>query len=98
MAITLTDEQAKNSAASLRASAASQLATADLLDPTVTPTTTTPSGGGSTPAPSGFTGRTLGDPAVWKQQASFEENFPTLAPRGHFLNIYKMWGPTPSTT
>src|SRR5687768_15877012 len=33
MAVTLTDEQAKNSAASLRASAASSIATADLLDP-----------------------------------------------------------------
>jgi hypothetical protein len=96
MAVTLTDEQAKNSASSLRAGAASQLATADLLDPPVAPLPVPPAGGGSTPAPSGFTGRTLGDPAVWKQQASFEENFPTLAPQGQFLNIYKMWGAYPT--
>ena len=44
----------------------------------------------------GFTGRTLGDPAVWKQQASFQENFPTLAPRGQFLSIYKMWSAYPT--
>ena len=36
MAVTLTDEQAKNFAASLRASAASSIATADLLDPPAT--------------------------------------------------------------
>jgi hypothetical protein len=88
MAVTLTDEQAKNSAASLRA-------TADLLNPPATPTPIPPGGGGSTPDPSGFTGRTLGDPAVWKQQASFEENFPSLASRGQFLSIYKMWGAYP---
>jgi hypothetical protein len=33
---------------------------------------------------------------VWKQQASFEENFPTLASRGQFLSIYKMWGAYPT--
>ena len=93
MPVTLTDEQAKNSASGLRAAAEVQVAIANLLDPL--PQTTPPSGGGSTPAPSGFTGRTLGDPAVWKQQASFEENFPTLAPRGQFLSIYKMWGAYP---
>jgi hypothetical protein len=32
---------------------------------------------------------------VWKQQSSFEENFPTLAPRGSFLDIYKMWSAYP---
>ena len=95
MAVTITDEQAKNSATSLRVSAASQLATMDLVDPPVSPTPVPPGGGGSTPAPSGFTGRTLGDLAIWKQQASFEENFPTLAPRGQFLSIYKMWGAYP---
>jgi len=95
MAVTITDEQAKNSATSLRVSAASQLATMDLVDPPVSPTPVPPGGGGSTPAPSGFTGRTLGDLAIWKQQASFEENFPTLAPRGQFLSIYKMWGGVP---
>jgi hypothetical protein len=44
MAVTLSDEQAKNAAASLRAGAASQLATADLLDPPTVPNTppTTP--------------------------------------------------------
>jgi hypothetical protein len=42
MAVTLSDEQAKNAAASLRASAASQLATADLLDPPTIPTTPPP--------------------------------------------------------
>jgi hypothetical protein len=91
MVVTLTDDQAKNSAASLRA-------TADVLDPPASPspTPTPPSGGGSTPAPSGFTGRTLGDSALWKQQAAFEENFPTLAARGQFLNIYKMWGAYPT--
>ena len=53
----------------------------------------------STPGPSGFTDRTLGDPAVWKQQASFEENFPTLAPRGKFLeDLQDVGAPTPSTT
>jgi hypothetical protein len=100
MADPITDEQRKNIAASLRS-------IADVLDPRVTPTpeptptptpTPTPvppSGGGSTPDPSGFTGRTLSDPARWKQQASFEENFPTLAPRGQFLSIYKMWGAYP---
>jgi hypothetical protein len=48
MAVTLTDEQAKNSAASLRASAASSIATADLLDPPVpvpTPPPTVPPAG-----------------------------------------------------
>ena len=65
-------------------------------DPPPSPTPAPPSGGGSTPDPSGFTGRTLGDPAVWKQQASFHENFPTLAPRGQFLSIYKMWSAYPT--
>jgi hypothetical protein len=88
MPVTLSDEQAKNWAATHRTMA-------NVLDPPATPTPTPPSGGGSTPDPSGFTGRTLGNPAVWKQQASFEENFPTLAPRGQFLSIYKMWGAYP---
>jgi hypothetical protein len=56
MAVTLTDEQAKNSAASLRA-------TADVLDPPASPgpthTPIPPGGGGSTPAPSGFSGRNI---------------------------------------
>jgi hypothetical protein len=65
-------------------------------DPPPSPTPAPPSGGGSTPDPSGFTGPTLGDPAVWKQQASFEEDFPTLAPRGQFLSIYKMWSAYPT--
>ena len=89
MTVRLTDEQAKNGAASLRN-------VANVLDPPATPTPTPPSGGGSTPDPSGFTGRTLGDPAVWKQRASFEENFPTLTSRGQFLSMYKMWGAYPT--
>jgi hypothetical protein len=89
VSVTLTDEQAKNWAATHRSMA-------NTLDPPATPTPTPPAGGGSTPDPSGFTGRTLGDSAVWKQQASFEENFPTLAPRGQFLSIYKMWSAYPT--
>jgi hypothetical protein len=85
----LTEEQRKNSAASLRS-------IADLLEPPIV--TTPPAGGGSTLSPTGFAGRTRGDSEVWKQQASFEENFPILTPRGKFLDIYKMWAPTPSTT
>jgi hypothetical protein len=42
MTVTLTDEQAKNAAASLRASAASQSALATLLDPPVTVPPPTP--------------------------------------------------------
>jgi hypothetical protein len=26
----------------------------------------------------------MGDPGIWKQEPSFQENFPTLAPRGQF--------------
>jgi hypothetical protein len=52
MAVTLSDEQAKNAAASLRASAASQLATADLLDPPVAPDPTPKPVPPPTPAPS----------------------------------------------
>src|SRR5688572_21250450 len=89
MSVTLTDDQAKNGAASLRS-------VANVLDPPAAPTPTPPSGGGSTTDPSGFTGRTLGDSAVWKQQASFQENFPTLAPRSQLLNIYKMCGTYPT--
>jgi hypothetical protein len=89
MSVTLTDDQAKNGAASLRS-------LANVLDLPVESTPVPPSGGGSTPDPSGFTGRTLGDPAVWRQSASFQENFPTLAPRGQFLSIYKMWGAYPT--
>lgn len=87
MTVALTDEQARNWAATHRSMA-------NVLDPPATLIPTPSSGGGSTPDPSGFTGRTLDDPAVWKQQASFEENFPTLAPRGQFLSVYKIWSAT----
>src|SRR5215203_6861358 len=87
MTVSLTDEQAKNWAATHRSMA-------NVLDPIAAPTP--PAGGGSTTDPSGFTGRTVGDSAVWRQQASFEENFPTLAPRGQFLSIYKMWSAYPT--
>jgi hypothetical protein len=50
---------------------------------------------GQTTDPAGFTGRTLGDPAVWQQTAAFEENFPTLASRGKFLDTYKFWSAYP---
>ena len=96
MTVSLTDEQAKNMAASLRNGTGVLASIANVLDPPTTPAPTPPSGGGSTVDPSGFTGRTLGDPALWRQQASFEENFPTLAPRGQFLNIYKMWSAYPT--
>ena len=89
MPITLSDDQAKDMAASLRNGSGALTRIANVLDPPATSTPTPPAGGGSTTDPSGFTGRTLGDPAVWKQQASFEENFPTLAPRGQFLKRHQ---------
>jgi hypothetical protein len=33
---------------------------------------------------------------VWKQLASFEENFATLAARGQFLSTYKTWSAYPT--
>src|SRR5215217_3375558 len=96
MTVSLTDEPAKNMAASLRNGTGVLASIANVLDPPTTPAPTPPAGGGSTTDPAGFTGRTLGDSAVWRQQASFEENFPTLAPRGQFLNIYKMWSAYPT--
>ena len=40
-------------------------------------------------------GGKLSDPAVWQQTAAFEENFPTLASRGKFLDTYKLWSAYP---
>jgi hypothetical protein len=58
MSVTLTDEQTKNMAASLRSSTGALTSIADILDPPVAPTH--PAGSDWTHAPSGFTGRRLG--------------------------------------
>jgi hypothetical protein len=88
MAVTLTGEQAKNSAASLRA-------TAGLLDPIVTPTPTPQA------EVAGHWIHRVSRAEPWPpdslEAASLvQENFPTLAPRGQFVSIYKMWGAYPT--
>ena len=81
MAVTLTDEQAKNAAASLRASAASQLATADMLDPLTTPPTTEPGAGGTVVTPGAFPGRSSPG-SEYRQTPVFEDNFSNIVPEG----------------
>lgn len=61
--------------------------------PTTPPPTPAPGAGGTVIA-GGFTDRHDGDPAAWS--LAFEENFPTLAAKGRFLQSYGKWGGYPS--
>jgi hypothetical protein len=100
MTVTLTDEQAKNWAATLRnmEKVLDPPATTPGPAPAPTPTPTpTPDGGTVIVDPSGFPGGLAGvDTALWNANPVFQENFPNLANKGEFLGKYSKWGAYPT--
>jgi hypothetical protein len=92
MTVSLTNEQAKNWAATHRSMA-------NVLDPPVSTPTPTPDGGSVIVSPTGFPGGVASvDPTRWNETPAFQENFPNLANKGEFLGKYSKWSANRRTT
>jgi hypothetical protein len=96
MTVSLTDEQAKNWAATHRNMAATHQSMANVLDPTPAPIPT-PDGGSVIVSPTGFPGGIASvDTTRWNEAPLFQENFPNLAAKGEFLGKYSKWSAYPT--